>query len=127
MGQGGPIVLPPHESILVGSDGSITIRPQGQGSEALVQIDRLKLVNPPAEQVRKDASGMLRNVAAEAEAFAADESVRVSSGFLESSNVNAVHELTEILALARQFELEVRMMNVAETNDEAASQLLRIG
>ena len=49
------------------------------------------------------------------------------SGFLETSNVNAVNELTEILSLARQFELEVRMMKVAETNDEAASSLLRIG
>lgn len=125
MGQGGPIALPPYETLVIGADGSITIRPQGQGPDALVQIDRLKLVNPPAETVTKDATGLLVNRTGDP--FAPAEEVTVRSGFLESSNVNAMHELTEILSLARQFELEVKLMKTAETNDEAASQLLRIG
>ena len=125
MGRGGPIALPPFESIVFGADGAITIRPQGQAPDALVQIDQLKLVNPTATQIQKDSTGLLIGV--DGAAFEVDESVSVSSGFLESSNVNAMQELTEILSLARQFELEVRMMKTAETNDEAASQLLRIG
>ena len=125
MGRGGPIVLPPYESLLVGADGAITVRPQGQGPEALVVIDHLKLVKPEAADVYKDGTGLLRN--REGVPFDMDPSVQVNSGFLETSNVNAINELTEILSLARQFELEVKMMKVAETNDEAASQLLRIG
>ncbi len=125
MGRGGPIVLPPYESLLVGADGAITVRPQGQGPEALVVIDHLKLVKPEAADVYKDGTGLLRNH--EGVPFDMDPSVQVNSGFLETSNVNAINELTEILSLARQFELEVKMMKVAETNDEAASQLLRIG
>lgn len=125
LGEGGPVVLPPFESIQFGTDGSITIRPEGQGSEALVQIDRLRLVNPAAAEVYKDEAGLLKNVAQTP--FATDASVSVVSGFVESSNVNAVHELTEIISLARQFELEVKMMKVAESNDETSSQLLRIG
>ena len=124
MGRGGPVVLPPYESIVFGADGAITVRPQGQGPDALVQVDTLKLVNPDAERVKKDATGMLVDV--EGIPFNVDETVMVNPGFLETSNVNAIHELTEILSLARQFELEVRMMKTAETNDEAASQLLRI-
>lgn len=125
LGEGGPVVLPPFESIQFGTDGSITIRPEGQGPEALVQIDRLRLVNPAAAEVYKDEAGLLKNVAQMP--FATDSSVSVVSGFVESSNVNAVHELTEIISLARQFELEVKMMKVAESNDETSSQLLRIG
>ncbi|NKB98046.1 MAG: flagellar hook-basal body complex protein [Pseudomonadales bacterium] len=125
LGTGGPVVLPPFESIQFGSDGAITIRPQGQGSEALVQIDQLKLVNPSAAEVFKDEAGLIRNNLQEP--FPNAAGVSVNSGFIESSNVNAVHELTEIISLARQFELEVKMMKVAEGNDEAVTQLLRIG
>lgn len=125
MGRGGPVALPPYESVLIGADGAITIRPEGQGPEALVQVDQLKLVNPETHNLYKAANGNLygRDFAV----FGVAEGVQVNSGFVESSNVNAINELTEILSLARQFELEVRMMKVAETNDEASSQLLRIG
>ncbi len=125
LGQGGPIALPPVESIVIGADGTLTVRPEGQGPESLVQIDRLKLVNPPAGDLAKHPTGYL--IVGEGAAAPADPNVTVASGFLETSNVNAVNELTEILSLSRQYELEVRMMKVAEENDQAASQLLRIG
>jgi flagellar basal-body rod protein FlgF len=125
MGQGGPITLPPYESIAFGADGTITVRPQGQGPEALVQIDQLKLVDVDAAGLTKDAHGLLVPIDGAAPPVA--PTVSIQAGFVESSNVNAVNELTEILTLARQFELEVRMMQVAQTNDEAAAQLLRIG
>ena len=125
LGQGGPISLPPIESVLIGADGTLTVRPEGQGPDSLVQIDQLKLVNPRIEELTKDASGYL--VLRQGGAAQADGNVTVASGFLESSNVNAVDELTAILSLSRQYELEVRMMRIAEENDEAASQLLRIG
>ncbi len=52
--------------------------------------------------------------------------VSIVSGQLEDSNVNAVNEMTSILELARQFDLEVRLMKSAEQNDETATQLLQI-
>ena len=125
MGRGGLIALPPFETIHFGADGTVTIRPQGQGPEALVQIDRLKLVDVDEGGLTKDATGHL--VPRNPGAAQIREDVIVRSGFLESSNVNPIHELTEILTLARQFELEVQMLQNAQTNDEAASQLLRIG
>ncbi len=125
LGQGGPIALPPVESIVIGADGTLTVRPEGQGPESLVQIDRLKLVNPPVAELAKHPTGYL--VVGEGAVTPADPDVTVASGFLETSNVNAVNELTEILSLSRQYELEVRMMSIAEENDQAASQLLRIG
>ena len=75
--------------------------------------------------LRKDATGMLTRIDGAAEQ--ADADVQVVSGFLEGSNVSAVSEMTDILALARQFEIEVRMMRTAEENDRAAAELLRVG
>ena len=56
----------------------------------------------------------------------ADAAVRVTSGFLETSNVNAVAEMTSMLALARQFELHVKMMRTAEEDGAAAARILQI-
>lgn len=125
LGDGGPIALPPFEKIYVGADGSITVQPEGQGPETQVQVGRLKLVNPEFEALEKDPNGLLRR--RDGAEQPADPDVTVVSGFLESSNVNAVGEMTEILALARQYEIEVRMMRTAEENDRAASELLRVG
>jgi flagellar basal-body rod protein FlgF len=125
MGEGGPIALPPFTQLYIGADGGVTVQPEGQGPEALVQVDRLKLVNPPAGEIQKDATGLFRHE--QGAPLPPDPAVRVVSGFLEESNVNAVNELTEIMSLARQFEIEVRMMRTAESLDEAATRLVQIG
>ncbi|HAJ86327.1 MAG TPA: flagellar biosynthesis protein FlgF, partial [Pseudomonas sp.] len=56
----------------------------------------------------------------------ADANVRVTSGFLEASNVNAVAEMTSMLALSRQFELHVKMMRTAEDDAAAMARVLQI-
>jgi flagellar basal-body rod protein FlgF len=124
LGDGGPITLPPYERLQIGADGSITIQPEGQGREALVQLDRLRLVRPEAGAVAKGADGLFRPV--DDVALPSSPEVSVVSGFIESSNVNAIHEMTAILELARQFELEVRLMKSAQENDEAAQSLVSV-
>lgn len=125
IGNGGPIVLPPSASIAIGTDGSITVRALGQGPEALAQLDRIRLVNPPDEALEKRTDGLayLRS----GERAPVDATVRVASGFLESSNVNPVEALTELLGLARQYEVQVRLMKTVDDNAEAAARLLQIG
>jgi flagellar basal-body rod protein FlgF len=54
-----------------------------------------------------------------------DADVQVESGFLHASNVNSVEEMTQVLALSRQFELHIKMMKTAETNDESVARVLQ--
>ena len=124
MGDGGPIVVPPFEKIEIGRDGTVSIRGQGQGPEALNQVNRIKLVNPDLTGISKGADGLFRRNDGLIEPVAAD--VQVTSGFLETSNVNAVAEMTAVLELSRQFELQVKMMRTAEEMDESASRLLQV-
>lgn len=125
LGDAGPVVLPPFQSLQIGRDGTISVQPQGQGPETLAQVGRIKLVNPDPALLRKDPSGQI--VRNDGIATDVDPRVQVLPGFLESSNVNAVSELVAVLDLARQFELDVKMMRTAQENDEAASRLLQIG
>ena len=133
LGSGGPLALPPYSNVFIAADGGITIQPQGQGPETLIQVDQLKLVNPPIQGLTKAAPGlfvMRPEEGADPDAITEldpDPTVTLVSGALESSNVSAVNELTEFLSIARQFELEVKLMRKAEEIDESASQLVRIG
>jgi len=122
MGNGGPVAVPPHASITVGADGTISIRPLGQGPETLATVDRIKLVRPDTEQLEKGADGLLR--LKEGAVAEADAEVRLTSGALESSNVNVAETLVNMIDLARRYELQVKVMTTAAEDADKAAQLL---
>ncbi len=124
MGNGGPIVIPPAEKIEIGSDGTITIRPVGQDEKTLATVNRIKLVNPAVEDLQKSNDGQLR--LKDGTTAPPDASVRVTSGVLESSNVNMVQALVDMISLARQFEMNIKAMQTVKENDERAAQMLRL-
>ncbi len=122
MGNGGPVAVPPHASITVGADGTLSIRPLGQGPETLATVDRIKLVRPGTDQLEKGADGLLRlRDGAVAEA---DAGVRLTAGALESSNVNVAETLVNMIDLARRYELQVKVMTTAAEDADEAAQLL---
>ncbi|WP_415899185.1 flagellar basal-body rod protein FlgF [Neptuniibacter sp. QD48_11] len=124
MGNGGiPIVLPPFEEIEVSTSGIITIRPLGENAAELLVADQIKLVNPDPQTLFKGPDGLMTNGG---EPELADPNVRIRSGYIESSNVNAVSELTGIISTSRQFEMQIKMMKTAEENSETAATILKI-
>lgn len=122
MGNGGPIALPDAEKIEIGTDGTISIRGIGQAVSTLTTLDRIKLVNPDASQLVKGADGLmhLKN----GEQAEPDAAVNLVSGALEASNVNAVEAMVNMIALARQYEAQVKMMSAAKEADDLSTQLL---
>jgi flagellar basal-body rod protein FlgF len=124
LGNGGPIAVPPQEKVEIGEDGTITIRALGEAPNVLAEVDRLKLVNPDLRMMEKGQDGLIRYKGGEP--LPADNNVRVTSGFLEASNVNAVEEMTAILSLSRQFELSVKMMRTAEDDAAAMARVLQL-
>lgn len=125
MGNGGPISIPQADNIVIGGDGTISIRPVGQPASGLVVIDRIKLIKPDQKELYKGDDGLIRlknNTDAEANA-----SVKVVSGSLESSNVNIVDSLVDMISLARRYESQVKFMQKADEMDQATDQLLRLG
>ena len=125
IGNGGPVALPQAEKIEVALDGTITIIPLGDGAEEVVVADRIKLVDPNPDDLFKGQDGLFRVRGAE-EALEADANVRLVSGFLEGSNVNAVNELTSVLSLSRQYEMQVKLMQTVKENSESSARLLQM-
>jgi flagellar basal-body rod protein FlgF len=125
-GEGGPIVLPPFDKVEITNDGTISIRPPGSAPNALVIVDRIKLSNPDFRNLEKGTDGLFRKREEDGQGFAQDDNLRVRSGFIEGSNVNAVAELTNILSLSRQYEIQIKLMKAAEEVSQASEQLLQL-
>jgi flagellar basal-body rod protein FlgF len=124
LGDNGPVAVPPHVEITVGHDGTVSIVPQGQGPETLAQVGRIKLVNPAPETLEKRPDGLVRlRDGASAES---DAGVQLVSGFIESSNVNAADAMVSMIEYARQFEVAVRMMRIADDNASRAASIVRL-
>ena len=122
MGDGGPISIPNDTLVTVASDGTVSTVPTGNRPAANSVVGRIKLVNPPENLLERGSDGLFR-VRGGAPA-SADPAVHIAAGALETSNVNAVDAMVNMIALARGFDMQMKMLQNAETNARQAAQLL---
>jgi flagellar basal-body rod protein FlgF len=125
LGDSGPIVVPEYEKIEIGIDGTVSVRPIGQQPNTLAEVGRIKLVSPEHENIVKGGDGLLRTKDGSAAEPATD--VTLVSGVLESSNVNTIEAMVNMISLARQFEIQVKIMQTAEQMDEHGTKIMNLG
>lgn len=118
---GAPINIPDNARVTIGRDGSVSAR---VGDEAPQVLGRLKLVTPDPEIQRlvRGNDGLFRS--ADGAPLPADPAATLVDGMLEGSNVNPIEAMVGMITVARQYELQMRMIQSAEKNDQTASQLL---
>lgn len=124
VGDGGPISVPQYQELYIGGNGQISIVPIGQESSTLVDVERIKLVNPVKDEIERGQDGLFRPVSGIP--LLSDPGVQIVSGELESSNVNISESLVQMIELSRHFETQVKALRVAEENDSAASSVMQI-
>lgn len=122
--SGAPILIPEASNVTIANDGTISIVPLGSPSSEVAQIDQIKLISQQNTQLFKGTDGLMRTQ--DGVPLPADQTVGLRTGFIESSNVNAVSELTNMITLSRQFEMQVKVMKAAEENSTAATKILQL-
>jgi flagellar basal-body rod protein FlgF len=124
LGEGGPIALPPNNNIAIAPDGTVSSIPRfGAGAINNTNIvGRIKLVNPPENELVRGDDGLFRT--RNGAPAAADENVKLAPAALEGSNVNSVDAMVRMVSLARQYEMQIKMLQTADANARAATQLL---
>ena len=119
---GSPITVPANAQLDIGSDGTVGAR---VGDAPPTRVGKLKLVTPDDDnRLQRSADGLFRPV--QGDALDADANARVQSGALEGSNVNPIEAMVGMIAVSRQFEMQMRMMQNGEKNDQTASRLLNM-
>ena len=116
LGDGGPITVPPNAQVLVGEDGTLSATVGNGRSQA---IGRLKLVTPEAPLTR-GTDGLFRST----DPLPADTTARLRGGVLEGSNANPIDAMVAMIAAARQFEQQMKMMQTAQEKEQVATKLL---
>ena len=116
-GDGGPITVPQNARVDIAEDGTVTAKVDGQKPQ---QIGKLKLVTADVP-LNRGTDGLFR---ADSGDLGADPAARLQSGALEGSNVSPVATMVGMIAAARQFEHQMKMLENAEKQDQQASKLL---
>lgn len=83
-------------------------------------VGRLKLATPEVPMIR-GTDGLFRPTGGD---LTADPNARVQGGALEGSNVSPVETMVAMIAAARQFEQQMRMLQSAEQKEQVAAKLL---
>jgi flagellar basal-body rod protein FlgF len=126
LGDGGPLVIPPGSTVSIAANGLVSARVPGSGATGLVEVGRLKLVNPAAGELVRGADGLFR-MAEGLPPADADPGVAVASGYLEGSNVNAVDAMVDMIAVSRLLEMQMKALQTADENAQSANRLLAHG
>ena len=117
---GAPVTLPQNAELAIGQDGTLSAKVPGQPSSV---IGRLKMVTPNADDpLRRGDDGLFR--ATSGDPLPNDALARLQVGVLEGSNVNPIETMVGMIQTARQFEVQMRLLQTAESNDRSAGQLL---
>ena len=124
LGDNGPISVPPYSSIKIGADGTISIVPAGQSPNTVATVGRLRVVQAGPTQLGRGEDGLMRAVSGVSLDSASGETV--VAGSLEGSNVDLATTMVTMIQLARQFDLQTKLMQTAEDNSSAASSLVRM-
>lgn len=124
LGDGGPITIPPDTEVTFAKDGTISTVPSGGQATSVIVVGRLKLTNPEPAQLERSSDGLFR--LKDKSTATADANVGIVPGSLEGSNVNTVEAMVTMISLARKFDMQMKMLQNADSNARQASQIMNI-
>ena len=124
LGEGGPLTLPPADSIRIADDGAIWIVPTGGDPNQPQQVDRLKLVTPAGSRIQKGLDGLFR--VPDGGALPSDPDARLTPHSLEGSNVNTSQTLVDMIEASRSWDTQLQLITQAREMDTSAADLMRL-
>lgn len=129
VGEGGPLMVPPGADTFIGSDGTVSVIGVGENPKALVAVGRIKLVDGRDAGLQRGDDGLFRpppGADGNIVPLPASETLRVTSGALEGSNVSAVETMVSMIDLARRYEMQMKVIGTADENAQRANSLLSL-
>ena len=118
LGDGGPIQVPPDTEV-ASPPTARSARTDGNGRQHVDRQAQARHAGGAADARHRRPVPRRRRRPATPTPHA-----RVQDGALEGSNVSAVETMVAMIAAARQFEAQMKMLQTAEGNEKAAAQLL---
>ncbi|CAN5277338.1 flagellar basal-body rod protein FlgG [soil metagenome] len=121
------ITIPPNsQTITIGADGTVSVMQQGQSTPTQVgNIQLASFINPPG--LSSDGGNVYTETAASGTASANTPGTNglgvLNQGYLETSNVNVVEELVNMIQTQRAYELNSKAIT---TSDQMLAKLAQL-
>lgn len=125
LGNDGPIVIPAADKIDIGVDGTISIIPLGENATTLLNVDRIRVVDPDLNDLEKRHDGLM-HLKSGVNPPVVGANITLMQGAVEGSNVGAVDAMVEMIELAKNYELQVKVMKSADEQSGAATKLMQM-
>ncbi len=117
-----PLVAPANGEITIAPNGDVSAKVAGQPAAV---VGRLKMATPTADDpLKRGDDGLFRT--ADNAPLPTDPLAQLQNGALEGSNVSPIESMVGMIQTARQFEMQMRLIQSAESNDRSAGQLLSL-
>lgn len=120
--DGAPVEIPDRGTVTFATDGTISALGAGENPREIQMLGQLKLANPPAQDLSRSDDGLFRLT--QGGTAPADPRVSIIAGFVEKSNVSAAEAMVGMISNARHFEMQMKIIRDASTNEERANSIL---
>ncbi|KIS42132.1 flagellar basal body rod protein FlgF [Kosakonia radicincitans] len=128
MGDGGVVTVPPQAKLTIAPDGTITALGAGDEPTAVAQVGRLKMVNASPALLKNGDDGLFHIADPTTPAtLPADANLKLMPGMLEGSNASPMKSMVEMIATARGFDMNMKVITTVDDNEKSANQLLSAG
>jgi flagellar basal-body rod protein FlgF len=124
LADGGPLTLPPADSVRIDKDGKIWVVPPGGDPANPKEVDRLRMVTPTGSDVVKGLDGLFR--VRGGGALPDDPEATLIPRSIEGSNVNTSQALVEMIEASRAWETQINLITSARDLDTSAADLMRL-
>jgi flagellar basal-body rod protein FlgF len=126
LGERGPITVPAGFDISIAEDGTVLARDSAAPDAAPQALERIRLVSPAGSVLAKGVDSFLKIPGPNGQTgvLPPDPTARVTSGALESSNVETAKTLVDMIEAQRAFEQRAKIIATASELDEAGSRLM---
>ena len=124
LGDSGAITVPVGSEASIAADGTVSATQAGT-PPTISTVGRIRLVDPKTSNLTRGDDGLFQTL--DGKPVQADATVQLAPGNLEGSNVNMAEQMVNMITLARQYDLNTRLITTAGDNEKAASQILAMG
>jgi flagellar basal-body rod protein FlgF len=127
LGENGPISIPVDSDISIGPNGAISVIQAGQRPDSIAEVDRIKVVKADVGQLERQENGLfVPGEDAQVRTLAPDEDAQMVSGALEGSNMSPTEAMVAMINTQRRYEMQMKVISSADSNDQAANKLLSL-
>lgn len=121
-----PISLPQLQHIEIGSDGTISGVPKGQGTQQAQQFNQLFIAQTPPGHLKRLGDSQFAVPSNDGNVQRANRT-QVKQGYLEGSDVSSVKAMTQLISDTRSFQIESRLVRGSQTMSSGLNSLISQG